>query len=127
MQQKEGSGRKKKKGDDEKDEVEVPTIQTGEEKLLLRLRSAYKKNLDLAEVYCQRNIFTIRNYPKTKRRKILERYLMNDDDEGESTNNKTKRGGADNPVGMTMIQETDGATHNTGNRKRKKVDRRWNT
>ena len=117
MQQKEGSGRKKKKGDDEKDEVEVPTIQTGEEKLLLRLRSAYKKNLDLAEVYCQRNIFTIRNYPKTKRRKILERYLMDDDEEeGESTNKSKKRGGADkskkrggadNPVGKT-IQETDG-------------------
>jgi hypothetical protein len=115
MQQKEGSERKKKKGDEK--EGEVPTIQTGEEKLLLRLRSAYKKNLDLAEVYCQRNIFTIRNYPKTKRRKILERYLMDDDEEeGESTNKSKKRGGADkskkrggadNPVGNT-IQETDG-------------------
>jgi hypothetical protein len=98
MLRKEGSGRKKKGGDEK--EVEVPTIQTGEEKLLLRLRSAYKKNLDLAEVYCQRNIFTVRNYPKTKRRKILERYLMNDEERGST--NKAK-----NPVGKT-IQETDG-------------------
>jgi len=87
---------------------EVPKIQTGEEKLLLRLRSAYKKNLDLAEVYCQRNIFTVRNYPKTKRRKILERYLADDEEGGvDSTNKKAKRGGAKNPVGKT-IQETDG-------------------
>ncbi|KAL9183660.1 hypothetical protein ACHAXT_004516 [Thalassiosira profunda] len=48
---------------------------TGEEKLVSTLRKAYKKNIDLAEAYCSRNIFTVQQYPKTKRRKILEAYL----------------------------------------------------
>lgn len=95
----------RKKG--EKDE-EVPKIQTGEEKLLLRLRSAYKKNLDLAEVYCQRNIFTVRNYPKTKRRKILKRYLMDEEEGGGDSTNKSKRGGAKNPVGKMVQKTADG-------------------
>jgi hypothetical protein len=48
-----------------------PPPMTGEERLLSRLRGAYKKNLDIAEAYCHRNIFTVGYYPKTKRRLIL--------------------------------------------------------
>lgn len=61
---------------------------TGEQKLIAELRKAYKKKLDLAEAYCQRNIFTIQFYNKTKRRKILERVLEgNDKDAGPGDNN----------------------------------------
>jgi len=73
---------------------------TGEQKLIAKLRKAYKKNLDLAEAYCSRNIFTIQYYNKTKRRKVLERVLGeedNNDDNNEAggqdsgnNNNKTK-------------------------------------
>lgn len=59
--------------------------QTGEEKLVGKLRKAYKRNLDLAEAYCSRNIFTVQYQTKTKRRKILENYLAqtkNDEDGG---------------------------------------------
>lgn len=55
--------------------------QTGEEKLIAKLRKAYKKNLDLAEAYCSRNIFTLQYFSKTKRRKILENYLAQDNSE----------------------------------------------
>ena len=59
---------------------------TGEEKLIAKLRKAYKKNLDLAETYCSRNIFTVQYYSKTKRRKILESYL--DDEDGKEKSSK---------------------------------------
>mmetsp|Transcript_8273 Transcript_8273/g.12943 ORF Transcript_8273/g.12943 Transcript_8273/m.12943 type:complete len:345 (-) Transcript_8273:469-1503(-) len=60
---------------------------TGEQKLIAELRKAYKKKLDLAEAYCQRNIFTVQFYNKTKRRKILERVLEGNDNDDESGSN----------------------------------------
>jgi len=60
---------------------------TGEEKLIAKLRKAYKKNLDLAETYCSRNIFTVQYYSKTKRRKILESYI-NEEDDGKEKSSK---------------------------------------
>lgn len=78
---------------DDGDGAEKP--QTGEQKLIAKLRKAYKKNLDLAEAYCSRNIFTIQYYNKTKRRKILESVRGEDDNEDGSNNNK-KEGGQDN-------------------------------
>jgi len=56
---------------------------TGEQKLIAKLRKAYKKNLDLAETYCSRNIFTVQYYSKTKRRKILENFLGEEQDGAE--------------------------------------------
>ena len=53
----------------------TPHARTGEEKLVAKLRSAYSKNLDLAETYCSRNIFTVSFFPKTKRRKVLDKIL----------------------------------------------------
>lgn len=82
-------------------------IETGEQKLLTRLRSAFKKNLDLAEVYCQRNIFTIRNYPKTKRRKILERYLV----EVERKDNECDVVGGD--AGEIVCDDGDGTSRSS--------------
>ena len=61
---------------------------TGEQKLIAELRKAYKKKLDLAEAYCSRNIFTIQFYNKTKRRKIMERVLGEDDNDDGSSNNE---------------------------------------
>ena len=61
---------------------------TGEEKLIAKLRKAYKKNLDLAETYCSRNIFTVQYYSKTKRRKILESYLDEEDGNKEEISSK---------------------------------------
>ena len=55
---------------------------TGEQKLIAKLRKVYKKNLDLAEAYSSRNIFTIQYYNKTKRRKIIEQIL--DAEEGKN-------------------------------------------
>ena len=52
---------------------------TGEQKLIAKLRKAYKKNLDLAETYCSRNVFTVQYYSKTKRRKILENFLHSEE------------------------------------------------
>ena len=52
---------------------------TGEQKLIAKLRKAYKKNLDLAETYCSRNVFTVQYYSKTKRRKILENFLNSEE------------------------------------------------
>lgn len=49
--------------------------QTGEQKLIAHLRKAYKKNIDAAETYCNRNIFTVQHHSKTKRRQILEQYF----------------------------------------------------
>ena len=69
---------------------------TGEEKLIAKLRKAYKKNLDLAETYCSRNIFTVQYYSKTKRRKILESYLDEVDDDG-----KEKKDGAPSTTSTT--------------------------
>ena len=65
---------------------------TGEQKLIAKLRKAYKKNLDLAETYCSRNVFTVQYYSKTKRRKILENFLHSEennngeDEEGKKLN-----------------------------------------
>ncbi|KAL7554722.1 hypothetical protein ACHAWF_018249 [Thalassiosira exigua] len=59
--------------------------QTGEEKLLGKLRKAYTKNIALAEKYCSRNVFTVQSYSKTRRRKILERYLGHDDEDSNKT------------------------------------------
>jgi hypothetical protein len=68
---------------------------TGEQKLIAKLRKAYKKNLDLAEAYCSRNIFTVQYYNKTKRRKILEHVLREEDDKNDGNNNN-EEGGQDN-------------------------------
>ena len=65
---------------------------TGEQKLIAELRKAYKKKLDLAEAYCSRNIFTIQFYNKTKRRKIMERVLGEDDNDDGSSNNEDGSG-----------------------------------
>ena len=72
--------------------------QTGEEKLVSKLRLAYQKNLDLAEAYCSRNIFTVQYHSKTMRRKILKRYLAqeNEDDTAE------KRGCESNNVSTPL-------------------------
>lgn len=59
---------------------------TGEEKLLLKLRTTYKKNFDLVEAYCARNIFTINYFSKTKRRKIMERFLATNDRSADESN-----------------------------------------
>ena len=59
----------------------TPDARTGEEKLVAKLRSAYSKNLDLAETYCSRNIFTVSFFPKTKRRKVLETFLADGADD----------------------------------------------
>ena len=61
---------------------------TGEQKLIAKLRKAYKKNLDLAETYCSRNIFTVQYYSKTKRRKILENFLGEEEDGAEKKDDK---------------------------------------
>ena len=39
-----------------------------------------------AKVYCSRNIFTVQTYPKTKRRKILESYLAQDNEGNDDSN-----------------------------------------
>jgi soluble cytochrome b562 len=57
--------------------------QSGEEILLTELRQAYKKNLDVVEEYCARNVFTIASFNKTKRRKVLAHFL-NGEDEAET-------------------------------------------
>ncbi|KAL7486288.1 hypothetical protein ACHAW6_011888 [Cyclotella cf. meneghiniana] len=59
---------------------------TGEEILLGKLRRVYRKNLDVVESYCLRNIFTIESFSKTKRRKILEHFLRGDEGGGKSNN-----------------------------------------
>mmetsp|Transcript_7700 Transcript_7700/g.15390 ORF Transcript_7700/g.15390 Transcript_7700/m.15390 type:complete len:384 (-) Transcript_7700:11-1162(-) len=59
---------------------------TGEDKLLLKLRTTYKKNFDLVEAYCARNIFTINYFPKTKRRKVVERFLATNDQSTDKSN-----------------------------------------
>ena len=59
---------------------------SGEEILLGKLRRVYRKNLDVVESYCLRNIFTIESFSKTKRRKILEHFLQGDERGGESNN-----------------------------------------
>ena len=53
--------------------------ESGEEILLNSLRNVYKKNLDRVEAYCERNVFTIESFNKTKRRKILEHFLNGND------------------------------------------------
>jgi hypothetical protein len=57
---------------------------TGEERLLSRLRRVNKKDLNIAEVYCARNILTMGQYPKTKHHMILERYLGHEENEDRS-------------------------------------------
>lgn len=61
----------RKKGDRSKE--------SGEEILLADLRGSYKKNLDLLENYCARNVFTVASFNKTKRRKVLEHFLKGED------------------------------------------------
>ena len=70
---------------------ELPAL-TGEQKLISQLRKAYKKNLDLAEAYCSRNIFTIQYYNKTKRRKIIEHILEEEGNIVDESSNKTEGG-----------------------------------
>jgi hypothetical protein len=66
-------------------------LSTGEERLLSRLQRAYKKDLDITEAYCTRNMFTMGQYPKTKCHMILKRYLAH---EGELENHgNSDRGG----------------------------------
>ena len=61
---------------------ESNTEQSGEEILVSSLRKAYKKNLDVVEAYCARNVFTIESFNKTKRRKVLNHFL-NGGEEGD--------------------------------------------
>jgi hypothetical protein len=65
----------RKKNDDSK--------KSGEEILLGDLRKAYSKNLDILENYCARNVFSIRSFNKTKRRKVLDQFLNGGEDEGD--------------------------------------------
>jgi hypothetical protein len=61
---------------------------TGEERLLSKLKRAYKNDLDIAKMYCEKNISAEGKYPKTKRPMILERYLAHEEeeeDQGDST------------------------------------------
>lgn len=51
---------------------------SGEETLMRELRSVYKKNLDVVEAYCRRNVFTLSSFDKTKRRKVLDAFLTDD-------------------------------------------------
>eukprot|EP00956_Cyclotella_meneghiniana_P027348 scaffold61109_cov22-Cyclotella_meneghiniana.AAC.1 len=70
---------------------------SGEEILMRSLRKVYKKNLDVVEAYCRRNVFTLSSFDKTKRRKVLDRYFMMtdghekldsaDNNDGSSNNN----------------------------------------
>ena len=95
------------------DEANTTNPLTGEEKLLGKLRKAYKKNLDLAEAYCSRNIFTIAYHSKSKRRKILEQILAHEqqdtnhgitekEDDGHGTNsNKLSSSHPDNGANVT--------------------------
>lgn len=65
---------------------------TGEQKLIAKLRKVYKKNLDLAEAYSSRNIFTIQYYNKTKRRKIIEQILeAGEGKDGKSNDEKNNK------------------------------------
>ncbi len=71
-------------------EEEAPL--TGEQKLIAKLRKVYKKNLDLAEAYSSRNIFTIQYYNKTKRRKIIEQILEAEEGkDGKSNDEKNSK------------------------------------
>mmetsp|Transcript_1237 Transcript_1237/g.2641 ORF Transcript_1237/g.2641 Transcript_1237/m.2641 type:complete len:354 (+) Transcript_1237:124-1185(+) len=80
---------------------------TGEEKLIAKLRKAYKKNLDLAEAYCSRNIFTVQYFPKTKRRKILENYLAAEDNgEGADEEGQGEKDGKANSEPTPMPTAT---------------------
>ena len=65
-------------------------VVTGEDILLAKLRKTYKKNLDLVEAYCARNVFTIEYFPKTKRRKVLDHFLGGG---GEKDDEGSKEGG----------------------------------
>eukprot|EP00956_Cyclotella_meneghiniana_P011605 scaffold16316_cov24-Cyclotella_meneghiniana.AAC.1 len=61
------------------------------------LRKVYKKNLDVVEAYCRRNVFTLSSFDKNKRRKVLDRYFMmtdghddqrlDEEDDGSNNNN----------------------------------------
>jgi hypothetical protein len=86
------------------------TPMTGEEKLLSRLRKSYRKNLAIAEAYCDRNIFTVGHYPKTKRRLILEGYLARSDGdgegEGEGEGEVDEDGGGSNGTTTTSVPHT---------------------
>lgn len=47
--------------------------------MLKSLRNVYRKNLDRVEAYCERNVFTIESFNKTKRRRVLEHFLKGND------------------------------------------------
>eukprot|EP00579_Thalassiosira_antarctica_P013164 CAMPEP_0201935526 /NCGR_PEP_ID=MMETSP0903-20130614/35648_1 /ASSEMBLY_ACC=CAM_ASM_000552 /TAXON_ID=420261 /ORGANISM="Thalassiosira antarctica, Strain CCMP982" /LENGTH=345 /DNA_ID=CAMNT_0048475957 /DNA_START=15 /DNA_END=1052 /DNA_ORIENTATION=+ len=81
---------------------------TGEEKLIAKLRKAYKKNLDLAEAYCSRNIFTVQYHPKTKRRKILENYLAQDNENDGTEEEGGKNNNEPAPLPATTFAPPDG-------------------
>mmetsp|Transcript_14115 Transcript_14115/g.30427 ORF Transcript_14115/g.30427 Transcript_14115/m.30427 type:complete len:372 (-) Transcript_14115:2601-3716(-) len=83
--------------------------QTGEERLIGKLRKAYKRNLDLAEAYCSRNIFTVQYQTKTKRRKILENYLAqnkNDEDSGAAEKKFAKSNNNNEHAPLTLPAST---------------------
>mmetsp|Transcript_1823 Transcript_1823/g.3732 ORF Transcript_1823/g.3732 Transcript_1823/m.3732 type:complete len:419 (+) Transcript_1823:169-1425(+) len=86
----EQTARRSNNDDNKNDKQPHPT--TGEEKLMSKLRKAYKRNLDLVEAYCARNIFTVQYHSKTKRRRILERYLTLSEEEN---GNDGEDGGSD--------------------------------
>lgn len=69
---------------------------TGEQKLIAKLRKVYKKNLDLAEAYSSRNIFTIQYYNKTKRRKIIEQILESEEGKDGSGDTNYEKNNDDN-------------------------------
>jgi len=85
----------------------TPHAQTGEDKLVAKLRRAYSKNLDLAETYCSRNIFTVSFFPKTKRRKVLEKFLADGSDD------TLKRRSADPCAGLEPDEQQLGAKYPT--------------
>ena len=84
---------KKKSCHDNNNMIESSSSLSGEEILMRSLRKVYKKNLDVTEAYCKRNVFTLSSFDKNKRRKVLDRYLMMtdghdklDEDDGNDNN-----------------------------------------
>ena len=62
-------------GDDNK------ASKTKGELLLHKLQQKYLKNVDIVEVYAQRNIFTCSMYPPRRRQRILQAYLQSQQEE----------------------------------------------
>ena len=60
------------------------------ELLLHKLQQKYLKNVDIVEVYAQRNIFTCSMYPPRRRQRILQAYLQRQQEEqGKGGQNET--------------------------------------